>query len=419
MQQKITSFADVDRVIGHISAATKRYTHTLDHMFELLEFLGNPQKQFKVIHVAGTSGKTSTAYYAAALLGATGKKVGLTISPHAYEVNERVQINLTPLPEAVFCGRFAEFLEAIKPCRVTPNYFETFIAFAFWEFAAQKVDYAVVEVGIGGLLDSTNVFADEEKVCVITDIGLDHMALLGDTVTEIAGWKAGIIQLHNAVFCNAQGDEVIEVVRTHAAQKQADLHILNSFDSDISVDFLPLFQQRNFRLSLAAAQYVVRRDSLPTLSEEMILEAARTYIPARMEVHKINDKTVILDIAHNSQKLHALLESVRDKYPGKSVAALIRMPASEGSLPRMTTSVQEVTKGVQHIIVTSLAEAGDAPDKSFSPDKIAVVCKEAGYDSFEIIADPKEAFGVLRAREEPVLVVTGSTFLMNHIRSLV
>src|SRR5690606_15495213 len=118
----------------------KKYTHSLDHMYELMECLGDPHKRLRVVHVAGTSGKTSTAYYTAALLKEAGFKVGLTVSPHAKEVNERVQIGLVPLPEAEFCERFNKFLEVIKHCRVVPGYFEMWVAFAIWEFAARGVD---------------------------------------------------------------------------------------------------------------------------------------------------------------------------------------------------------------------------------------------------------------------------------------
>lgn len=418
MEQKIKSFADVHRELVARAKATKKFSHGLDHMHELLDFLGNPHKRLKVVHVAGTSGKTSTAYYTAALLKEAGQNVGLTISPHIDEVNERVQIDLKSLPEAEFCHRFDEFIQLIKPCRVMPNYFETFIAFAFWEFAERRVDYAVVEVGIGGLLDSTNVIDDPQKVCVITDIGYDHMHLLGDTLSEIARWKAGIIQRNNAVFCNHQASEVMEVIHEQAKKKHADLHTFKSTGLEKKFDFLPLFQRRNFGLALHAAKFVAARDGLPEVNELMALRAARTPIPARMQEVEAGGKTVILDIAHNNQKLHSLIESVRYKYPDRKIAVLLRMPVWDKTDDLTTAGLKEVASGANHIIFTSLAEDNDAPDASFDPEKLADICRQAGFESFEVIADPREGFEALQARPEPVLLVTGSTFLLNHIRPL-
>ncbi len=419
MPHKFNSFADIHRALEMRSAATKRHTHSLDHMRELLEFLGNPEKRLKVVHVAGTSGKTSTAYYVAALLKEAGREVGLTISPHVEEINERVQIGLEPLPEAEFCARFGRFYEAIKDSRVVPNYFELFMTFAIWEFAQRGMEYAVIETGIGGLLDSTNVMEDPDKVCVITDIGYDHMPLLGETLPEIAAHKAGIIHRGNAVFCNLQDPEVMEVIRSQAERKHADLHTLKSHGLGEDFDFLPLFQRRNFGLALEVAEFVLRRDGQPPLKKGKILRAAYTSIPGRMETFKLGGKTVIVDIAHNSQKLRALLESVHDKYPGSDVAALVRIPRRDSAPAYADASLKEVIKGVNHIIFTGLSEEGDAPDETFHPKRMADICRQAGFDSLDTIADPVEAFEALKHRAEPVLLVTGSTFLLNHIRPLV
>lgn len=414
---KFTSLADIEREVLGRSDTTKRFSHTLDHMFELLEHLGNPQQRLRVIHVAGTSGKTSTAYYAAALLKEAGQQVGLTISPHIDSIAERVQIGLVPLSEAEFCERFSEFDRIVQKSGVVPNYFETFAVFALWEFAARRVDYAVVEVGIGGLLDSTNIFDDPSKVCVITDIGFDHTAILGDTLPEITAQKAGIIHLHNAVFCNRQSAEVMDAIHDHARRKQADLHVLKTPDLGEAYDFLPLFQRRNFGLALQAAKFVVERDELRPLGKGAVLRAAHIQIPGRMQVLRLDGKIVILDIAHNGQKLHTLLEAVREKFPKSSVAALIRLPIRDRSMRRAADGMREVIQGVDHIILTGLA-TGEAKDKSFQPEVLLEICRMAGFTSVEVVADPRQAFDVLCGRAEPVLLVAGSTYLLNYVRPL-
>lgn len=146
----IENFAEARKVLSAFVPTGKPAPYTLNRMFRLMKLLGDPQENYHVIHVAGTSGKTSTSYYLAALLAKSDKKVGLTVSPHVDEVNERLQINLKPLSEKDYTKALSEFLEIIHKARINPTYFELLIAFAFWEFARQKVDYAVVEVGLGG-----------------------------------------------------------------------------------------------------------------------------------------------------------------------------------------------------------------------------------------------------------------------------
>jgi dihydrofolate synthase / folylpolyglutamate synthase len=417
---RLSTFADIAAAIRPYwpnPATLHRYG--LEHMYGLLDYLGNPHKQFRVVHVAGTSGKTSTAYYTAALLRAAGKHVGLTISPHVDEVNERVQIDLVPLPEALFAPRFGEYLELVKQSGVTPNYFELFIAFAFWEFAAHNVEYAVVEVGIGGLLDSTNVVTAESKVCIITDIGFDHMSVLGTTLPEIAAQKAGIIQLHNPVFCYDQSPEVTEVVRRKAAQKQADLHVLDAQAQSVDFAFLPLFQQRNFGLARAAATYIGERDHLPPLTKDTLTAAAHTAIPARMEQYELNGgKLLIVDAAHNYQKFQALLASIHAQFGDRPLAAMVRMSATDKHSGRMARSLRQLFPGTAHIIVTSLAEDGTSTDTHFAPRQVARICQAAGYTSFAIIPNPIDAFQALQARPETLLVIAGSFYLLNHIRPL-
>ena len=155
---------------------------TLERVKPLASLAGHPENQLKVIHIAGTSGKTSTAYYMAALLRAAGKNVGLTVSPHIDSITERVQINGRPLPDEQFCSELEQFLKIVKTAPQAPSFFELLYVFSLWVFARAKVDYAVVETGMGGLFDATNIVTRPDKICIITDIGLDHTHILGDTV---------------------------------------------------------------------------------------------------------------------------------------------------------------------------------------------------------------------------------------------
>ncbi len=414
--QTISSFAEAEQLLKQYAPAPLvRFGYSLDPMRQLMDRLGNPQDRLRVIHVAGTSGKTSTSYYLAALLQQTGKKVGLSISPHVEAMNERTQINLTPLPEKQFFEEFSLFLDLVRQSNLFIGRFECLVAFMYWEFARQNVDYAVVEVGVGGTLDATNVLDHPNKVCVITDIGYDHQELLGDTLPEIASQKAGIIGLHNQVFCYDQGSEIMPVIRERASQQQADLHILNQEASE-EFSFLPLFQQRNFGLSKEVVTRVLERDGVPQLARGALQKAAQIHIPARMEHFTVQGKTVILDGAHNAQKLQALHDSLRAQYPNQQIAALVAFKATDTR--RLEGAAKALAGFAKHIIVTTYGQPNKTDPYGEEPDLVAALCKVHGCWSVETIAEPTHALRELLRRSEPILLITGSFYLFNDIRPL-
>jgi dihydrofolate synthase / folylpolyglutamate synthase len=389
----------------------QRHVHSLDNMQQLLAHIGNPHERLRVIHVAGTSGKTSTAYYTAALLHATGHRVGLTVSPHVDEINERVQLGMLPLPEAEFCMQLSRFFVLLQKSPVRPTYFELMVAFALWYFAAQHVDYAVVEVGVGGLLDSTNVITDPSKVCVITDIGLDHTKVLGDTLGQIAAQKAGIMHRQNAAFCYQQSAEIMQPIRKRAVEQGANLTIVPQ-TSLPEAAFLPQFQQRNFGLALCAVQFVLSRDGHQPLGTEQILQAARTTVPARMEIRSWHDKVIILDAAHNPQKLQALVSSVQAKFAGQSIAVMAGF--LRGHVPE---KVQAMAPLADHLIITSFPRLPNDPYSSAPPEEIATAYQQTSKP-YELQPDIAAALQTLLHRPEPVVVITGSFYLLNHVRPL-
>lgn len=412
----MTSFADVQEALRPLYD-NSRTNYDLDNMSKLMEFLGNPQNRLRVVHIAGTSGKTSTAYYAAGLLQAAGHSVGLTVSPHVDEINERVQIDGVSLDERTFCKEFSIFFELLKKSGVPASYFECMVAFAYWEFARQQVDYAVVEVGLGGLLDGTNVVSREDKVCVITDIGLDHTEILGDTLSKIAAQKAGIIQPGNHVFMYGQTDEVNEAVANEVQKQTAILHLVPDASAKVPSEGLPAFQKRNLWLAAYAANYVLSRDDSQELTEKQIEKAIQTHIPARMEEFRIGGKTVIVDGAHNAQKLKTLLDSVHEKYPGQKIAALVGFV--EGDAFRLHQALEAITENTEHLIATSFYSEKDYPKRSVSPDQIVVQCQELGFNDIQTTTMPAEALAELLGRPEKLLLVTGSFYLLNHIRPLI
>jgi dihydrofolate synthase/folylpolyglutamate synthase len=378
-----------------------------------MEFVHNPQNKPHAIHVAGTSGKTSTSYYIASLLKQAGKRVGLMTSPHIEGLNERVQIDLVPLSEAEFCQELSIFMDLVEQSGITLTYAEILYGFAFWEFVRQRVDYIVVEVGMGGLLDATNVIDREDKIAVITDIGLDHTNMLGDTLPEITSHKAGIIKLHNHVFMHRQADEIIQVVQDVSKRKQADLTII---EHELEAPaFLPRYQKRNFSLALEVAGGVFGRPLDEVLSHAQITEAAGIHIPGRMETFNIRRKQIVLDNAHNPQKLRAFRQTLDEQFPGRSIALMMALVDAGG---RKTNELTEAIVPIADHVIATTVPRGNHERTSRDPAEIKVVCDRHRVVC-EVISDAEEALQMLLDRPEEILVITGSTYLLEGLRPLV
>lgn len=417
--QAIRNFGDVHQVLREqtLRTADLKVAYTLDRMRQLMAALGNPQNSYRVIHVAGTSGKTSTCYYIAALLHAAGNKVGLTVSPHVDEVNERVQIDMQALPEADFCKRLSTFIAKVEATEITPTYFELLVAFAYWTFAEEKVDFAVVETGLGGLLDGTNVVTQPGKFCVITDIGLDHTATLGNTIGEIARQKAGIIQPNNSLFMYKQSGDVMSHIRRAAHLQHAIVHEITDASSHPPLDSsVPIFQQRNWRLARFVYDAVAQDEGWAPLTSDQLLDTQNTYIPARMEVQTIAGKSFVMDGAHNAQKLQALTTSLQARFPDQYFAILLGF--GEDKQDTILAGLEVLLPLASHVIVTNFDAGQDVPKKSMDPHKVLKIIRQLGFASAEVIANPKVAFDTLQTLPEPVLLATGSFYLLNHIRPL-
>jgi dihydrofolate synthase/folylpolyglutamate synthase len=407
----IHSFAEANQYLARFydNARTK---YTLDTMRRLMAFLDNPQDNYKVIHVAGTSGKTSTAYYAAALLTAAGYKTGLTVSPHVDEINERVQIDMAALDEAAFCQALTEFLRLVEDSGVAPSWFELVVALAYWYFDKAGVDYAVIEVGLGGLLDGTNVISRPDKICVITDIGLDHVNILGNTLAQIAAQKAGIILPHNHVFMHQQPAEVAAVIQAVADRQAAPLQIIGPQAEQLESE-LPAFQERNFQLAAQAVEYACQRDGHVPLSAGQLQRARATYIPGRMELVSVAGRQLILDGAHNEQKMAALVSSFQQRYPAVKPAILIALKEGKD----YEAVVPLLVPLASRIIVTAFASSQDLPLAAMEPATLAAAFRQAGAADVTVIADTSAAYRSLLDGPERAAIITGSFYLLQQIRN--
>ena len=208
--------------------ASRRMPNRLDRIVAFLDVLGNPQDAYPTVHVAGTSGKGSTATMIAAVLQASGLRTGLHTKPHLTDATERARVDGIPIPEAAFGDLMSELQEAAE--RIVfehgrPTYYETLLALAFLWFARSGVDVAVIEAGVGGTLDGTNVL--RPQVAIITNVALDHTDILGETVEEIARDKAGIAKA---------GIPLVSGVRDPAARRVIEIAC-----ADAGAPFIPVF----------------------------------------------------------------------------------------------------------------------------------------------------------------------------------
>lgn len=419
---KLRTMEDVEHALAPYYAVAAEMTGkdiTVERVERLLDHIGNPEKELRVVHVAGTSGKTSTTYYVAALLHAAGQKVGHTVSPHIDSLTERVQIDGKPLSERRFCELMGDFLELAASAPETPSWFEIMITFALWVFAREHVDYAVLETGMGGLHDATNVCNRPDKVCLITDIGLDHTEWLGDTVAQIAGQKAGIIHPGNAVFMYEQSPEIMQVVRFKVTQSpDAELYQQNQTTlADIYggtfLDDMPLYQRRNWLLAYAAYRYLVNRDELPLVGSAALSATQQELVPARMETIVQDAVKVVMDGAHNEAKMMAFVDSFRARYGTRRVPILLALKAN-----KQYDDIVPLLAGIaRKVIVTSFAASQDWPVKSVDPFVLADIVTDAGITDVIVEPDMRAAYRQLIAAADDLVVVTGSFYLISQLRA--
>lgn len=384
---------------------------TLERMRPLMAALGNPQQRLKIIHVAGTSGKTSTCYYIASLLMSTGRRVGLTVSPHIDTVRERLQIDLEPLSETEFISSLNEFMLQIEKSSIQPTYFELLVAFAYWYFDKSRVDYAVIETGLGGSHDGTNVADNADKVCVITDIGLDHMHVLGRTAAEISRQKAGIVHASNEVFIHAQPDEIMDEIEGRVEQVSARLHVAaDVFDQASTGNGLPDYQRRNWTLAKSVFDFIQQRDNLPAADTA---KSMQTVIPARMDTVKAGNKLLIMDGAHNEQKTQALVGSFAHMYPGVKADVVVSLKQGKEFMAVLPL-LRPITK---RLIVTAFSRAQDLPAAPIDPGELAAAAKRFGFEDVVTEPDPAQAYSLALAGDNSTVLITGSFYLIGQLRA--
>lgn len=291
----------------------------LERTRELLAALGDPQKSLKFVHVAGSNGKGSTCAMLDAILRSAGYRTGLYISPYIQEFCERMQVNGQNIPGETL----AEITQQVKDIADTmedhPSQFELVTAIAMAWFLRERCDIVVLEVGMGGALDSTNVI-DAPEVAVITNIGLEHTEYLGNTLAEIAATKAGIIKPGCDAVLYGQSRQVEEVVERVCRERGVPLSVARPGRLEYHISLLGEYQTRNAAVVLETVKRLRRRGwEIPETAVVRGLEQVRW--PGRMELAR-RRPDVVLDGAHNPQCMAALAQSLRGMYPGKRLIFL-------------------------------------------------------------------------------------------------
>ena len=281
----------------------------LDRTIAFASVLGNPEKKFKTLHIAGTNGKGSSSSMLASILQEAGYKVGLYTSPHLKDFRERIKINGVEIPEE----RVVSFIATHKDFLVTHqlSFFEMTVGLAFDYFAEEKVDIGVIEVGLGGRFDSTNIITPE--VSLITNISKDHTDILGNTLPEIAFEKAGIIKKNTPVVISEYEEETAPVFIKRAKEEKAPIVFANELTTDLTTDLQGIYQEKNIKGVIAVTDFLKHQGwdiSDENLKNGLLNVVKNTHLKGRWQTLSTHP-TVVCDTGHNIGGLTYVMEQLK------------------------------------------------------------------------------------------------------------
>lgn len=440
------NYAEAVAYIEEVPKFTKK--NKPENTLELIRRIGHPERRMKVIHVAGTNGKGSVCAFLSTILTQAGKMTGLFTSPHLVDITERFQVNGQQVSQEVFTRAFCrvkqEVDEMIRDGYAHPAYFELLFAAGLLMFEEAGVEYLVLETGLGGRLDATNL-VEKPIACVLTTISLDHMEYLGDTVAKIAGEKAGIIKEGVPVIYDARNPESAEVIRAQAEKMHAaaygytaDMAQITA-KTDKSIDFILNCRYDKGEncaegMSAAALGYEHMAVTVPYLAEYQLVNSSLAMIALRVidPERQISDQEVVrairdtrwqgrmetvmpgvvFDGAHNADGIKEFIqtvESVQERMP----VSLLFSAVVEKEYEKMIQTICERVKPVS-IVVTQIEGARVVPAQTlagvFSKYTDApVVAKEQIEDAFDT---------ALANRGDSMLFCAGSLYLVGELKGI-
>lgn len=443
MKRIYTKKQALDYLFGYIPKG-KIYMYPGDLGLErtkyLLQLIGEPQNIPKIIHVAGTSGKGSTAYYISTVLRRLGFNVGLSVSPHLLDIRERFQINnklLRPQEFYKYLNEISPIIEGLAKTKFgKPTYFEITTVLAYYIFCKKSVDYAVIETGLGGLLDATNVIERSNKLAVITKIGHDHTNILGKTLKEIAFQKAGIIGWNNVVVSlKKQNPQALRIIKKISFIKKAKLHLIGEgeiknkslipvpkFDfkyskktiKNIQLRMLGSFQIQNCSLALTVMILLSQRDGFKVNTIKIKNALKHAFFPGRMQKLKINNKTVIIDGAHNPQKMAMFIKNLTFYFPKKKFTFILAFKKDKD----YKNILRYIIPFAQKIIVTSFfnqTKSQGVTNIAESPHTIARILNYLNFKDYCVCESSEKALKMLLKDKKTIGVITGSLYLLSEI----
>jgi dihydrofolate synthase/folylpolyglutamate synthase len=406
----------------------------LDRMRSLLRRIGNPQDEFKSIHIAGTKGKGSTCAMIASMLQACGLKVGLYTSPHLVDVRERIQINGEMIPQAEFARLVRLVAPHVNRIKPTPSYFDVLTAVAFKHFAEEEVEIAVVETGLGGRLDSTNVIKPE--ITAITSISKDHMAQLGHTLPKIAEEKAGIFKKGVIAITVTQDPGVEDVLKRVAEKVGAPLDIAgktiefsyrfessrlqgphnrvclttpNSKYEHLAVPLLGEHQAINCGLALSVIDRLKAKGM--QLNDAKVMEGlAKTSVPGRMEMISTNPR-ILVDGAHNAASIDAMMRAIGQHIPYDSMVVIFGCCSDKD----VSGMLERITSGADKVIFTPVNNVRTA-----DPEELAARYVELYGKMAQVAPNLEEALAIANraVTKDDLICITGSFYLVGEAKKL-
>ena len=415
----------------------KKMKLDLSRIEELLEKLGNPQDELSFVHVAGTNGKGSTCSFIASVLTESGYKTGLFTSPYLYQFEERIQIDGSYIPYDELLRITLKVKDVADNMEEHPTEFELMTAVAMCYFAESSCDIVVLEVGLGGRLDSTNVIKNSE-VSVITSIALDHTNILGNTVAKIAQEKAGIIKPACPVVSWSQQPDVLDVIQKQCEKLSCDLQCVDFNKLTIvhqacEKEAFTVFRYKNFpeleikllapyqpyNAALALEAIAVLRTKGWNISDENIYKGFKnTKWPGRFELVSENP-AVIFDGGHNPQGAHALAEAIKTFVPGKQVTFIMGVLEDKDYIAMLE---ELVPLAKNFVCITP-----ESP-RALQADKLARSIRWTHQDMFgctscmrvEVANSACDAFEKASSfcQEDDVIVICGSLYLLGSFKML-
>ncbi len=416
---------------------------SLERIAAVMELAGDPQRNYPVIHLTGTNGKTSTSRMIDSILRETGLSTGRFTSPHLHDLRERIALSGKSIPRDKFIAAYADVVPLVEIVDARSlaaggrrmNFFEVLVAIAFAAFADAPVDVAVVEVGLGGSWDATNVA--DGTVAVITPIDLDHTHLLGEDVAQIAEEKSGIIKAGSVTVSGVQDPDVAEVLVERAAQVGSELRMegdqFGVLAREVAVGgqqvsirgiageypdlFLPLHgahQASNLAIAIAAVESLLGGGSQPIDREVLAAAVSRMSSPGRLEIVR-RSPTVLVDAAHNPHGARSLVAALDEAFTFTRLVGLVGIVSDKDA-----ASILEVLEpALDHVVVSR-----SASPRAMVPAKLGRLAVEVfGESRVTVVPDLPDALdqAITLAEEEGMgggVIVTGSVITAGEVRLL-